>query len=193
MILLLILIHIVVNVVVDIVVNVDITVDIDVDIEAGSKSRIALVDVHVNINIVESVIVDIAVNIDIAIILILTLILVLLLILILLLISILLLILILLSMLIFRVGEEESAQAGTEVTLTKIHLRRRAGLLGFPYSQEGVSREVSSKNTIDKRTTCSAPTDSYLPAADDYDYQEDSLAGYDPSQVGPSRVFSQPI
>ena len=34
----------------------------------------------------------------------------------------------LLSMLIFRVGEEESAQAGTEVTLTKIHLRRRAGL-----------------------------------------------------------------
>ena len=54
------------------------------------------------------------------------------LILILLLMLILLLILLLLSMLIFRVGEEESAQAGTEVTLTKIHLRRRAGLLGFP-------------------------------------------------------------
>ena len=65
--------------------------------------------------------------------------------------------------------------------------------LRFPFIEEGVSREVSSKNTIDKRTTCSAPTDSYLPAADDYDYQEDSLAGYDPSQVGPSRVFSQPI
>ena len=94
-------------------------------------------------------------------------------------------------MLIFRVGEEESAQAGTEVTLTKIHLRRRAGLLGFPYSEEA-ARSVSSKNTIDKRTTCSAPTDSYLPAADDYDYQEDSLAGYDPSQVGPSRAFSKP-
>ena len=95
-------------------------------------------------------------------------------------------------MLIFRVGEEESAQAGTEVTLTKIHLRQTAGLSGFPYSQEGVSREVSSKNTIDKRTTCSAPTDSYLPAADDYDYQEDSLAGYDPSQVGPSSAFPKP-
>ena len=95
-------------------------------------------------------------------------------------------------MLIFRVGEEESAQAGTEVTLTKIHLRRRAGLLGFPYSEEGARSVSSSKNTIDKRTTCSAPTDSYLPAADDYDYQEDSLAGYDPSQVGPSRAFPKP-
>merc|ERR1719370_2696481 len=28
----------------------------------------------------------------------------------------------------------------------------------------------------------SAPADSYLPANDEYDYQEDSLAGYDPSQ-----------
>ena len=34
----------------------------------------------------------------------------------------------------------------------------------------------------------SAPTDSYLPAAEeDYDYQEESLAGYDPSQVGSDR------
>ena len=94
-------------------------------------------------------------------------------------------------MLLIRAGEEESAQAGTELTLTKIHLRRRAELLGFPYSEEG-ARLVSSRNTIDKRTTCSAPTDSYLPAADDYDYQEDSLAGYDPSQVGPSRAFFRP-
>merc|ERR1719370_1644491 len=36
--------------------------------------------------------------------------------------------------------------------------------------------------TTPESRALSAPADSYLPANDEYDYQEDSLAGYDPSQ-----------